>query len=158
MNDLTILQNALTGKAITRADIIAFEAMIRAHPAHFTAKDPRFTANNFKLLHYFAPGIYVRELHIPADMITTSKIHKTEFLSILAKGKRKTLINGQMQVITAPCILNSPPGFKRASMTLEDSIWITVHANPDNCTDVNELESRLACDSEEEYQMFLEGP
>ncbi len=153
MNDLdtAILQTALTAKAITRADVIAFEALIRTHPRHLTAKD-------FKLIHHFAPGIYVRELHIPADMITTSKIHKTEFLSILAKGKRKTLINGQMREITAPHISVSPPGFKRASMTLEDSVWITVHANPDNCTDIDELERRLACNTEREYQMFLGAP
>ncbi len=151
MNDLEVLQKALTAKAITRADVIAFEAMIRAHPAHLTAKD-------FTLRHHFAPGIYMRELHIPAGMINTSKIHKTEFLSILAKGKRETLINGEMQVISAPYISRSPPGFKRASRTLEDSVWITVHANPDNCIDIDELERRLACDTEQEYQMFLGGP
>lgn len=150
MNDLSavILQKALTARAITRADVIAFEDLIRAHPAHLMAKD-------FTVRHHFAPGVYMRELHIPAGMITIGKIHKYPCLAILAKGKRKTLIDGKIVIATAPHISLSPAGMKRASEALEDSVFITVHENPGNNTVIEELERHLACDTEEEYQAFL---
>ena len=150
MNDLSaaILQTALTARAITRADVIAFEKQIIAHPAHLMAKD-------FTVRHHFAPGIYMRELHIPAGMITIGKIHKHPCLAILAKGRRKTLIDGKIVTATAPHISLSPAGAKRASEALEDSVFITVHENPDNNTAIEELERYLACDTEEEYQAFL---
>ena len=82
MNELSvaILQNALTAKAITRADVIAFENKILQHPAHLKAKD-------FTVRHHFAHGVYMRELHIPNDMIVVGRIHKYPCLAMLSKGK-----------------------------------------------------------------------
>ncbi len=148
MNDVnvSVLQTALTARAITRADVVNFEKLILAHPAHLTAKD-------FTVRHHFAPGVYMRELHIPSGMITIGKIHKYPCLAILAKGRRKTLIDGKLTIVSAPHVSLSPAGMKRASEALEDSIFITVH--PTDKTNIAEIERELVCDSEEEYQEFL---
>ncbi len=130
----------------TRGDVIAFENVIKQHPAHLTAKD-------FVTKHHFLPGIYIRELHIPAGMITTGKIHKYECISLLSKGQRATLVDGKIELITAPYMQMTPPGFKRISLTIEDSVWVTVHLT--ETTSIRLLEKELVCDTEEEYQAFL---
>ena len=55
----------------------------------------------------------------------------------------------------APFIHTAPAGTKRISFTHEDSVWITVHENPTEERDTDELERMLVADSEEEYEAFL---
>ncbi len=133
-------------EVITRGDVIAFENVIKRHPKHLTAE-------HFVTKHHFLPGIYMRELHIPAGMITTGKIHKYECISLLSKGQRATLVDGKIELITAPYMQMTLPGFKRISLTIEDSVWITVHLT--DITSIPLLEKELVCDTEEEYQAFL---
>ena len=132
---------------VTRAKVQEFEEQMRNLPSSLQV-DPR----SLIVRHHFAPGLYLRELHIPAGMITTGKIHKYACINILAKGKRSTLVNGLIVVIDAPHIHISPPGIKRVSFTHEDSVWITAHAT--NLMSVDEIERELVCDTEEEYLAF----
>ncbi len=144
--DLVKEPNGNLRDVIKRGQVIAFENVIKQHPGHLTAE-------HFVTKHHFLPGIYMRELHIPAGMITTGKIHKYECVSILSKGVRATLVDGCIQVVNAPYMQVTPPGFKRISLTIEDSIWITMHLT--DIIDIPTLERELVCDSEEEYQAFL---
>jgi hypothetical protein len=148
MNDLAaaILQTPLA-RPITRADVMAFEDRIRAHPAHLTAKD-------FTTLHHFVDGVYMRELHIPAGMIVVGKIHKHRCVAMLVRGTMDLLINGRIMRVVAPRVSISPAGIKRIGRAIDKCIFITVHAT--DTTDIDELEQELACDSEEEYQAFLD--
>ena len=140
-----VLMDVAAGKIVSlRQRITAFEEQARKAPQV-----------KLQLFHHFGPGVYMRELHIPAGIITTGKIHKHQCLNILAKGRRRTVVDGRLQDISAPHIHLSPAGSKRVSYTLEDSVWITVHENPDNCSDIEELENRFVCDTEEDYQAFL---
>ncbi len=131
---------------VTRGQVIAFENVIKQHPGHLTAE-------HFVTRHHFLPGIYMRELHIPKGMIVVGKIHKHRHISILAKGAIEVLIDGRIEVTTAPFMCMTSPGFKRIGMALEDTIWSTVHLT--NTIDVPTLEKELVCDTEEEYQAFL---
>jgi hypothetical protein len=148
MNELSvaILERALTAKAITRADVVNFEKRIMEHPAHLTAKD-------FTVRHHFAYGVYMRELHIPKDMIVVGKIHKYPCLALLSKGKMELLVDGEIVKIAAPRVMVSPAGIKRVGRALEDSIFITAHGTFK--TDADEIERDLSCDTEQEYQEFL---
>ena len=38
------------------------------------------------LKHYFAPGVYLREIFMPAGSVVIGKIHKTEHFNIIQKG------------------------------------------------------------------------
>lgn len=149
MHEPSLLDNVLmdvaAGKIVPlRQRIMAFEEQAR--------RAPQVTLQVF---HHFSPGIYMRELHVPAGIITTGKIHKHQCLNVLAKGRRRTVVDGRLQDIMAPHIHLSPAGSKRISYTIEDSVWITVHQNPDNCRVVETLEKRYVCETEEEYQAFL---
>lgn len=152
MMDIALVDAAERGlvperPVVTRAQVQKLEAAMRTLPAALQV-DPK----SMTLRHHFAPGIYMRELHIPADMITTGKIHKYPCLNILAKGRRSTLVDNRMVMIEAPHVSLSEPGIKRVSYTHEDSVWITVHST--NLTSVDEIERELVCETEEEYLAF----
>ncbi len=100
--------------------------------------------------HHFAPGIYARELFIPAGVLLTGKIHKTEHLNILLKGRIEISNMGESREMVAPLIFVSPPGTKRAGYAHEDSVWITIHATEE--TDVKKLEHDLVTNSFDEIE------
>ncbi len=111
------------------------------------------SAEHFLTKHHFLPGIYIRELHIPKGMIVVGRIHKHRHISILGKGAIEVLVNGRIEIVTAPFMCSTEPGFKRIGLALDDTIWSTVHLT--DITDVTTLEKELVCDTEEEYQVFL---
>lgn len=141
----------LVALGITRGRVQQLEAAMRDLPPAMQV-DPKSLVTRH---HFPVPGIYMREVHIPAGMTTTGKIHKRECVSFLTKGRRSTLIDGRIVEITAPHMHLSPPGMKRVTYTHEDSIWVTVHST--NLTDVAELERELVCETEEEYLAFISG-
>ena len=49
----------------------------------------------------------------------------------------------------------SNAGTKRVVKTLTDTIWVTVHANPTNTTDLNKLEKEIIAESYEEYEKII---
>jgi len=101
-------------------------------------------------IHHFAPGLYARELHIPAGVLLTGKIHKTEHLNILAKGRIEISNMGESKQMIAPHTFVSPPGTKRAGYAHEDSVWITIHATEE--TDIKKLEDNLVTNSFDEIE------
>jgi hypothetical protein len=147
------LLRSVAARPVTRASVSAFEDIIKSHPDAITPME----FNKGRLFHHFMPGVYLRELHIPADMITTGMIHKHPCLCILAKGKRRTLVNGALETVTAPHIQLTPAGFKRVSYTIEAAVFITVHENQTNSRDTAWLEKEISCSTEQDYQAFLAG-
>jgi len=49
----------------------------------------------------------------------------------------------------------SPPGTKRALEAVTDLVWITVHHNPTNTQDLEELEKIVIADSYDDYEVFV---
>jgi len=109
------------------------------------------------LYHYFTPGIYTREIRIPAGNILTGKIHKHQHPSFLLEGEVEcaTEENG-IEHIKAPMLMISAAGTKRAIRTITDTIWVTVHHNPTNTTDLLELEQEIIAPSYEAFDKFIE--
>lgn len=77
--------------------------------------------------HYFADGMYARELAQPEGSLVVGKVHKREHLFIVLKGSLKVTIEDEVLVLSAPTVLVSKAGAKRALLALEDSIYLTVH-------------------------------
>jgi len=104
-----------------------------------------FTKNQIEIetTHHFCDGIYAREIFIPKGVVLTGKVHKTEHLNIIAKGKIKVLTNKGIKEITAPCTMVSSSGTKRVGHALEDTVWITIHSNIKNIKDLKKLENIL---------------
>lgn len=94
-------------------------------------------------VHHFADGLYAREILIRAGTILTGKVHSTEHLNIVSKGRIVVWTEDGMKEVAAPCTMVSRPGTKRVGFALEDTVWTTIHANPQNLTDLVALELAL---------------
>jgi len=96
------------------------------------------------LSHYFAESIYVREIFIPRGYVLTGKIHKFAHPNFLMQGAVIVVTEQHgREYLRAPLCMISPPGTKRAVVALEDTIWVTVHHNPDNETDLQKIEDSI---------------
>ena len=107
-----------------------------------------------KILHHFAPGVYLREMQIPEGCLITGKIHKTEHICILSKGRVAVNDGIQEQIFEAPATRHSKPGAKRAIYAFEDSVWTNIH--PTELCDPDEIEKEIIAESFEELDGYLE--
>ena len=103
--------------------------------------------------HFFAPGVYVRQMFIPKDMVVVGKIHKTRHVSIISCGKVSVTTENGTETIKGPYTFINEPGEKRAVYAHEDTIWTTVH--PTDETDLKKIESEVIA---KDYSELLDGP
>lgn len=87
--------------------------------------------------HYFAPGMYAREIRIPAGTVLTGAIHKTENLVVLSAGRLQLVTDSGVVEICAPHTMTCHPGTKNAALALEDSVWTNFF--PTTETDLDKL-------------------
>ncbi len=108
------------------------------------------------LKHSFADGIYVREIFIPKGWLIVGKIHKHTHPNFLMSGEVSVVTeSGGIERIKGPRSMISPAVTKRALYAHTDLVWITVHANPDNLTDLNELEDIIIAKSYDELELEM---
>jgi len=77
--------------------------------------------------HYFADGMYAREVYRPAGCLIVGRVHKKEHFYIVTKGRIRVTTDDGVKEFVAPAVLISKPGTKRAVLALEDSVCMTVH-------------------------------
>lgn len=107
------------------------------------------------LKHYFSDGIYTREITIPKDTLLTGKIHKHEHPNFLLKGTVIVVTEEGEERIEAPKFMMSKPGTKRALYAETELVWTTIHHNPTNTRDLEELEKIVIASSYKEYDKFI---
>lgn len=129
--------------AALRAQVIRAEDEIRKLPAV-----------DLPVKHYFAKGVYGRELFIPKGTVLTGKIHKYSQLNIMSQGELSVLTHEGVVKVKAPFTIVSPPGTKRIAYAHEDTIWTTVHGTDE--TDVDRIEELFVAQSEEEFLLFCD--
>jgi hypothetical protein len=132
-NDAQPLQEVpSTALAPTRAQIEELERhMLRLPQA------------DIKVVHRFAPGLYMREITVPADCYMTGRVHKFEHVSVMVSGEMDTLVDGRMQRVSGYHPFIAPAGTKRVGHTLTEVVWLTVHLNPDELRDITAIEAML---------------
>jgi len=93
------------------------------------------------IVHSFSPGLYIREMHVPAGTMVIGKYHNTSHLNYMLKGKCVfSTPKGVTTEVTAPFQATTGPGRKIAYFT-EDSVWVNVF--PTETRDVETLEKEL---------------
>lgn len=98
------------------------------------------------VIHRFGPGIYIRELFVPADTIAVGHYQKTEHLNIMLTGKVTVLeADGSTREITAPTIFVGKPG-RKIGYVQEPMVWLNVYSTTE--TDVEKLEGMFLDKSE----------
>lgn len=97
--------------------------------------------------HRFSPGIYCREIFMPAlpggGTYVVGHIHKTKHQNIVLTGRAFVTIDGVCTEIVAPFVFESDAGAQKLLHVVEDMRWLTVHANPDNITDIPTIENMI---------------
>lgn len=98
----------------------------------------------FPLKHSFADGLYIREISVPAGMLIVTKLFKQSHATFVLKGRLAVVTEEDgLKELVAPCAMVTKAGVKRALYTHEDTVWITVHANPENETDLAKIEDMV---------------
>lgn len=88
--------------------------------------------------HFFAKGLYAREMVVPAGVLVASLVHRHETICVLSKGAITVWNEDGTKLKThAPYILVCKPGSK-IGYAVEDSVWTTFHHT--NLTDLYEIE------------------
>jgi hypothetical protein len=77
--------------------------------------------------HYFADGMYLREVERAAGTLIVGKVHRREHFYIVTRGCIIVWTETGMRHIKAGEIIVSKPGTKRATLAETDSTAITVH-------------------------------
>jgi hypothetical protein len=99
--------------------------------------------------HFFGPGVYAREVTIPAGTACTGKIHKYAHLNIISKGDISVLTEQGVRRIRAPFTMLSPAGTKRAGFAHEETVWTTIH--PTDETDLEKIEAHFIAKDRDEF-------
>ena len=89
--------------------------------------------------HYFAPGLYAREITIPAGTVVVGAVHKTENLIVVSMGRLRIVTDDGTREVQAGDTFTCRAGMKNAVVALEDSRWTNFLANPDNLTDTDAM-------------------
>lgn len=122
---------------VTREKILELEAHLQKMPP---AECP--------VRNFWCNGIYAREMTIPAGVVATGAVHKTEHLTVISKGRLKLMTDDGVQEISAPYIGSSKAGIKRVAFALEEVVITTFHATTETDMDklVAELTESSACE------------
>jgi len=105
--------------------------------------------------HSFANGIYIREMGMKMGQLGLSAIHKHSYAFFLLSGVLAATNEDGVEEFVAPCYIVSPQGAKRIVYDLEDCVITTVHANPTNTEDLDELAKINIFFNWEEYDDFI---
>lgn len=100
--------------------------------------------------HHFAPGMYGREMIIPADTAIIGKIHKHSHINVISKGIIEVATEFGIARYEAPCTFVSEAGTKRCVHAITETVWTTIHAT--ESTDLEEIEKEVIA---EDYENLL---
>lgn len=94
------------------------------------------------VVHRFTPGLYIRELHLPAGTLAVSMCHKIRHPFVISQGRIEVLSESEGAVLyEAPFTGITEPGTQRMVRVLEDTIWTTFHATEE--TDVEKIAAEI---------------
>lgn len=92
--------------------------------------------------HHFAPGLYAREVTIPAGALVTGKVHRTRHLNVISAGHIAVYTEDTgWRELRAPSTFLSEPGTRRVGFAFEDTVWTTFH--PTDETDLERIEAAV---------------
>lgn len=103
--------------------------------------------------HYFADGVYLREMSAPAGAVITGKIHKHSQINVLSQGSMSVVLGDKTERVSAPFTISAPAGSKRAFFCHTDCVWSTILGTRE--TDPDKIEAEMTTNSEAEYIEFL---
>ena len=131
---------------VTREQVMQLEEAIKTLPDQVDVE--KLTS------HYFADGVYLRELFIPAGVVVAGKIHRTKHLTIICKGTVQITTDRGVEEITGPAVFVTEAGAKKAAYAVTDC-WI-MNPHPTTETDLVKIEEQFIAPSFEALEQTLE--
>ena len=127
--------------------------LIANNDKEFIHGDGKNLVNNdqFPIKHSFSDQLYMREMKMKAGTFVVSAMHHTDHFWFLMTGRILVTTDGETIEHIAPCFEKSIKGAKRFITCVEDCIFINVHKNPSNTTNLGEIEKKLYSFTIEEY-------
>jgi hypothetical protein len=114
--------------------------------------NPEIEQSELPLKHSFAPGVYAREMEIPAGTLLIGKIHKHRHHNFLMKGEIIVITESEgIKLLQAPLMIVSEPGTQRVGYAITDTTWTTIHENSDNTEDLKVIEKRTVVEDNKQY-------
>lgn len=104
------------------------------------------------ITHNFADQIYLRQMNMSKDQLVVGAFHNHKHIWFLMTGRVSIKSNEEIVEHVAPCYTVSEPGTQRFIYAHEDSIFINIHKNPDNTTNIKELEKTIVSLNKKEYE------
>lgn len=98
---------------------------------------------HYPVKEYYPPGLYVREIEMPAGHFICGEVHKTEHVNTISKGRVLVMMEGVLKEYSAPATFVSKPGVSKRLLVLDDCVWSTYHPFPDNEKDPAQIRERL---------------
>src|SRR5271166_3441358 len=97
------------------------------------------------LVHTFTPGLYSRQITMPAGAGVISEVHKTEHQFVISKGVVTVYIEGKgMETLRAPHSGVTLPGTQRLLLVHEETVWTTFHCTvPEDGSDPEKVKARI---------------
>lgn len=93
------------------------------------------------LRHYFIPGMYAREIRIPAGNAIVGAVHKQESIVVLSSGRMVLATEDGPLDISAPFTMICKPGAKNLATAIEDCVWTNFFVTEE--TDLDALVEQL---------------
>lgn len=90
--------------------------------------------------HIFHPGWYERRLTVPAGMLIVGKIHRHAHILGVISGHALVISEFGRDEVRGGYLGLSPAGVKRAVLAIEDTLFVTIHANPTDERDLAVIE------------------
>jgi hypothetical protein len=99
------------------------------------------------VIHHFGPGLYVREVHMPAGILAIGHAQRFAHLNVFLRGRVRMLNDdGTTTDLVAPMMFVGKPG-KKAGYVLEDVVWQNIYATDE--TNIEKLERMFLVKSDE---------
>jgi len=117
-----------------REKVVSFEERIRQ-------LDGVLLGNCFPLVHKFADGIYIRQITVPAQTLTVTKIHAQTHPFFILKGTVSILTENGMEKHSAPYSGITKVGTKRVIWHHVEVVLTAVHRT--DSVDVAEIEAEV---------------
>src|SRR5262245_49763517 len=113
------MSDVATAVPTMREKVDRLEAEMRRHPPI-----------DIPVRHYFATGLYAREIIIPAGVVAVGKIHKTQHINVISSGAVTMVTPTGSAYVKAPYTWVVEAGIKAAAYAHQPTVWTSFCVNP----------------------------
>lgn len=93
--------------------------------------------------HFFQPGKYIREMRIPAGAVFIGRAHRYGHECRLVSGMCVWVTEEGKRLAEAPVVIHTTPGTHMVLLALTDLIGQTIHPNPHESRDTQQMEDDI---------------